>query len=252
MALKLKWISDFIDNCLSLGRSMKSRWLSTCTLLGLYVVSGVAFAEKGDRSGWYIGGGVGNAVVATYKQGGDTRDFSDWTDESSPPMVLHFKVGGTLAPNHLLGADIGFVIALTGDGGNGNDDGDGSCCSDDDWDFAANRSQRGANTRAMTSHDLDASIIAMHAMAMYTYYPRARGFFMRAGIGPAALERALEGTVQSSVGHAELVGLGYSFWIGRRFNIGVNFDLEVQTYTGGDDNVDSAQLANFFVSADWY
>jgi hypothetical protein len=215
------------------------------------LASGTAFAEKGDRAGWYIGGGIGNAAVATYKIGGTSYDYTDWTEDSVSPFVLHFKVGGTLAPKHLLGADIGLVMSISSSGDSDDgDDGDSSTCCDD-WDYAATGSRRAARVSAANS-ELDASIVALHAMVAYTYYPRARGFFLRAGIGPASLTRELEGDTRVSTGHAELLGLGYSFWIGRRFNIGVNFDLEVQTYTGGDDNVDSSQLANLFVSADWY
>jgi hypothetical protein len=228
---------------------MKKCLASLCAPI-LVLASGTAFAEKGDRAGWYIGGGIGNAAVATYKTGGTTYDYTDWTEDSFTPYVFHFKVGGTLAPKHLLGADIGIVMSFVSSGDSDSGDDSSSCC-DDDWDYAASGNRRATGVRAANS-ELDASIVAMHIMAAYTYYPRAKGFFMRAGIGPASLTRELEGVTRVSSGHAELVGLGYSFWIGRRFNIGVNFDLELQTYTGGDDNVDSSQLANLFVSADWY
>jgi hypothetical protein len=233
---------------------MKPFVLCLCALFGSW--SSVAFAEKGDRAPWYIGGGIGNAAIATYKIGGRTHEFRDWVKDSINPFVFHFKAGGTLAPQHLLGVDIGFVISSvssTDSSNNGNGSSSGSCC--DDWDFAAtgNRSVTARATAATgTGSELDASIVAAHAMAVYTFYPRAHGFFLRTGIGPASLDRELEGVRRSSTGHAELVGLGYSFWIARRFNIGVNFDLEVQTYTGGDDNVDSAQLAKLFMSVDWY
>ncbi len=99
----------------------------------------------------------------------------------------------------------------------------------------------------------------LHQIVTYTFFPTGSGFSLRAGAGLGHLALSsdngyftFDGT---NDGTAVLFGVGYSFWIGRSFNIGLNLDHEVQNYSETDGDfaaVDRASATQFYISFDWY
>ncbi len=182
-----------------------------------------AFADNGPRSPWYIGFSVGTSTNAEYEAGGASYSFKDFTG-SSDTFGMSFRVGGTLGAKHLLGADIGFITAAG---------------SDSLSDYV---------------------IMMSHEVLSYTFYPATKGFFLRVGAGLGHLDRSRSSYFYGDAdgtddGTAVMFGLGYSFWIGRTFNIGLNLDHELHNYSsnsGDYANVDSASATQFAVSFDWY
>lgn len=188
------------------------------------VSSQSAWSADHTRSPWYIGFGFGFSPNPEFTwSDGETFDFKDWS-ESSTNVVGRFKVGGVVNQNHLLGADIGFVSSAGSD------------------EFA------------------DYAVVMSHQMFSYMFYPAGEGFFLRAGIGLGHLTLTAENTAfgdfeGTNNGTAVLFGGGYSWWIGRTFNIAINLDHEVHNYsdtTGDFVDVDKASATQLYVTFDWY
>lgn len=187
------------------------------------VVSQQSLADNGPRSPWYIGFGVGFSPNAEFEDGGETHDFEYWS-ESDTNAVVRFKVGATLHEKHLLGGDFGFVSSVGSDAGG------------------------------------DYLIMMSHEMVSYTFFPATKGFFLHTGLGLGHLTLRADNTIFGDFegrndGTAVMFGVGYSFWIGRTFNIAVNLDHEVHNYSSSSGDfvdMDSASATQLYVSFDWY
>ena len=89
---------------------------------------------------------------------------------------------------------------------------------------------------------------------MFIHFPKEEGFFIRAGGGLSNLMFEIDGAFSgsdSTSGFGILGGIGYAFWLGKRFNLTLNIDHSRQFYEGGNDP-DNSQFTSFYVGFDWY
>ena len=81
-------------------------------------------------------------------------------------------------------------------------------------------------------------------MAAFTWFPIARGVFFRGGLGPAAIVKSTESRDDSSQASTEtrthgfgiMAGVGYAFWLGKRFNLLLSNDLHGAVLMGDESD----------------
>ena len=178
-------------------------------------------AQDKERRPWYIGFGIGTGFGAAWEVGGGEVTFDDWSEGMSnvgPKISLNFKVGGTLSPELLLGGDITAIAQQSTDAlGEG-------------WAQITN------------------------IFGVLTYFPVRSGPFVRGGGGFSNLLLEIDSVVGLNVreqytGFGFLVGAGYAFWLGRRFNLTLNIDHARQFYSGDPD---SSRFTIIYLGFDWY
>jgi hypothetical protein len=101
---------------------------------------------------------------------------------------------------------------------------------------------------------IDGHIQINNYFFMFTHFPKEEGFFIRAGGGLSNLMFEIDGAFSASDstgGFGILGGIGYAFWLGKRFNLTLNIDHYRQFYEGGNDP-DNSQFTSFYVGFDWY
>ena len=202
---------------------MQNRTIILILTIVLFAFQGNGLAETHQRDSWYIGFGLGGAFDASYEINGQDNTFDDWLDywgfDKNPKVSFNFKVGKTFSKKTLMGFD------LTAAGQSG--------------------SQPGG----------DGHIQINNFFFMLTHFPQEEGFFIRAGGGLSILTAELDtgvGTISdSATGFGILGGIGYAFWLGKRFNLTINIDHSMQFYEGGNDP-DSSQFTIFYMGFDWY
>ncbi len=186
------------------------------------VASTSAFGAGHTRKGWYIGLGVGFAGDSSIGGDGGSLSFDDLTSigdgDQSPNVSFNFKAGATLTPRSLIG-----------------------------FDLTASRQQ------ATDGFFGDGGVQINNYFAVYTFFPQREGFFIRAGGGFSSL--VFDGyldDLENQNGYGGLVGVGYGFWIGKRFNITINLDHSEQRYNDSSSGIDRSKFTAFYVGFDWY
>ncbi len=175
------------------------------------------------RNPWYIGFGIGSGAGGlTYA--GETRSFSRYLEDyhaayDPVSIALQFEVGATLRPDLLLGFDL-----------------------------------RGLRTQS--SSGLDAAVQATDYLAMLTWYPSREGFFVRGGLGLATLSLDVQErgySVTDTVGGLGLLGgVGYAFWLGKRFNLTLNADVSAQLFTDSVERPTGSRFFDIYLGFGWY
>jgi len=96
-----------------------------------------------------------------------------------------------------------------------------------------------------------------------TYFPFIKGLCFKGAVGITTLELmtlSQEYVAPVYVGHSSeenmygyngTIGIGYYFWIGDSFNLGVNAEYSYQTGFN-EDIVDNSQYWNIYVSLYWF
>jgi hypothetical protein len=182
---------------------------------------GPAVLHRSPRDSWYIGFGLGTGSGNTTWQSGDSLSFSDLNgNRDTTNVLLNFKVGATLSPTLLLGFDWTVVRASASD------------------EFADSYAQ-------IANYD-----------AMLTWFPWETGFLLRGGAGLSALTLKVSTAGASGTdtytGANVLVGAGYAFWLGDRFNLTLGLDVSAQGYGDGAGSPKSSALWALWAGADWY
>ena len=199
---------------------MKNRTIILILTIVFFAFQGNGLAETHQRSSWYIGFGLGGAFDASFELNGEEITFDDWLSgtDKSPKVSFNFKVGKTFSQKTLIGFD------LTGAGQSG-------------------------------IGGIDGHIQINNFFFMLTHFPQKEGFFIRAGGGLSNLTAEIDtglGTASDTIsGFGLLGGIGYAFWLGKRFNLTLNIDHSMQFYDGGNDP-DSSQFTIFYMGFDWY
>ena len=175
-----------------------------------------------ERDSWYIGFGLGFSPNASWVINGDTITIEDWLYglDATTKIFESFKIGVTLNPKTLVG-----------------------------FEFSAVRGEG-------TSPGLSGYTQINNYFTVLTYFPYKEGFFVRAGIGPSNIMYSISSSVISGKevhkGYGDLLGIGYAFWLGKGFNLTLNYDVSVQIYPGGIDAPTSSQFSTFYIGFDWY
>lgn len=192
------------------------RKLITAAII-LMIFSGTAFGQ--EKSNWYIGFGVGTGQLQIE---GETMDdaFSDYNDiDVDPELALHFGVGGILNPKVHLGFD-GSFIRQTADGPGG-----------------------------------DFTLQVNNYLAAVTFYPMEKGLLLKAGLGLATIMYDLDtDTIDESDtygGMGFLLGIGYDFWLGKSFNLGIHAEYSRQSYNDSDAP-DDTEFASVYLTFYWF
>lgn len=176
------------------------------------------------RDSWYIGFGLGGG------SGSITDPDGRWTfDEMAvdDPMTgfLNLRAGATLSPRLLLGGELGFL----------------------------------RSSASASGADSTLGISTLSAVA--TYFPFGRGLSLRGGLGFARYTEEYSGldvygdSNYDRDGVNALVGIGYAWWLGRSFNLSLNFDLAAQRYgsaSAASYDVESSRYGVLYVGFDWY
>jgi hypothetical protein len=167
-----------------------------------------------SRDGWFIGFGVGTGDGTVY----EGRSFAPFRDLTGPdPIVaaLRFEVGLTLTDRLLLGVELFSV-----------------------------------GTQQKVSGELARAAI-VNADAVLTFFPDGDGLFLRLGGGVSLLNHSRAGTAEYSRGLNALVGIGYAFWVGERFNLSIRLDHSRQRSLKGNGPGGSEFWAGT-IGFDWY
>jgi hypothetical protein len=175
-----------------------------------------------SRKPWYIGFGVGSGVGAAWTIDGQEITFDEWFDGMetvSPKISINFKVGATVTPRLLLGLDLTGLAQMA-------DDPIGT-----------------------------AMLQISNVYGMATYFPFKKGLFLRGGGGYSSFTADVVTPMGSGSSEADgygfLGGIGYAFWLGKRFNLTLNADHARQYYSGAN-NPHESWYTSLYVGFDWY
>ena len=197
---------------------MKNRTIILILTIVFFAFQGNGLAGTHQRDTWYIGFGLGGAFDASYEYAGEERTFDDWLEglDTSPKVSFNFKVGKTFSPK------MGFDLTAAGQSG--------------------------------SLAGIDAHVQINNFFFMLTHFPQKEGFFFRVGGGLSNLTFDVDTFITASetfTGFGLLGGIGYAFWLGKRFNLTINIDHSRQFYEGGNDP-ENSQFTIFYLGFDWY
>jgi hypothetical protein len=180
-----------------------------------------AMAAEKKKSSWYIGFGVGTGILEmegeTAEDYLDDQDFDNVGDE----LTLNFGVGAILNPKLHLGFDLSAILQEL------------------DLD---------------NSHRSELYQVNNYFAAL-SYYPWKKGFFVKVGGGLSVLvydeDTDKNNNLDTYGGAGYLVGLGYDFWLGKSFNLGIHAEYSRQAYND-KDAPDDTDFLNVYLSFYWF
>ena len=195
----------------------------TLTVVSFVIVlfsSGITLAEEKKKSNWYIGFGVGTGEL---KVEGETMDdaFDEYpTIDVGQEVTFNIGVGAIINPKLHLGFDVSAIRQS----------------AEDDFD-----------------QTLDLQV--NNYFAALSYYPTGKGFFLKAGAGISAavveLDTAFVDDSETYSGTGFLLGIGYDFWIGKSFNLGIHAEYSKQSYSDSDAP-DDTEFTSIYLSFYWF
>ncbi|MBF0224657.1 MAG: outer membrane beta-barrel protein [Desulfobacterales bacterium] len=202
---------------------MKKKNLVNFTLL-FFLMSGICFAGEHQKSSWYIGFGVGTGQLKVEGETMDDHFDGQYGIKVNNPGAINFGVGAILTPKLHLGFDLS-AIAQT------------------------------AESELNSSDEFTLSIA--NYLAALTFYPMEEGFFLKAGLGICALHYEIDAKSFANIsddygGVAFLLGIGYDFWIGKSFNLGLHAEYSRQSYEDDNNAPDDTEFLNFYLSFYWF
>lgn len=192
----------------------------TGVMLSICCFSGAMAAEK-NKSSWYIGFGLGTGILEM--EGESAEDYLDDQDydDVGTEVTLNFGVGAILNPKLHLGFDLSAVLQ----------------------ELDVDRSHRSEIYQVN------------NYFAALSYYPWTKGFFVKIGGGLSVLiydeDTDKNNNLDTYSGVGGLVGLGYDFWLGRSFNLGIHAEYSRQAYSDGDAP-DDTDFLNVYLSFYWF
>jgi hypothetical protein len=142
-------------------------------------------------------------------------------DRGTDTTFFNLKIGGTVSPTLLLGADLSGTLSSANAGG------------------------------------VETELGISNLDAVVTWFPYEKGFFVRGGAGISSISyrhKDASGKQEGSRDGANVLGgVGYAFWLGSQFNLTLNLDLSRQWYGGSSDlSITGASYWALWVGFDWY
>jgi hypothetical protein len=177
--------------------------------------------QDGWRDIWYLGLGIGSGG-GSYVLDGDRVSFRDAHGAAGSPLHLAFQLeaGVTVAPTLLAGGELSVL----------------SSAADDSF--------------------ADSELTLSQLLGVLTWFPAERGLFLRGGAGLAALRQEWDDGREhrrSTVGGLSVLGgVGYAWWLGRRFNLTLHADLSAQAYGSSSQDPSSSAGVNAYLGFRWY
>ena len=189
-------------------------------LLLAAIIAFPASLSAQEKSSWYIGFGLGTGG-SEWTVDGESVSNEDWVEgsDSDQTMTLNFGVGAIMSPK----LNVGFDISAIRHQAEGDD---------------------------YYGNSIESSVQINNYMAMATYFPMEKGFLLRGGLGLCAYQIDIDGETDQYNGFSALAGIGYAFWLGTTFNLGLNFDYSYQQYD--DDILEDSHFYNVYVTCYWY
>ncbi len=194
------------------------------TILATFILTTGLMAQEGEgntKGLWYIGFGLGTGD-GSFTDDGTEMTYDDVFEglSSTVPLTVNLGIGAIVTQKIHAGLDIS-AVRKTGTIFDG--------------------------TFAMQVNNYFGSV---------SLYPFNEGLFLKGGIGYSALVFEATGFVGGDStdtygGMGGLVGVGYNFWIGETFNLGVNIEYTMQSYSD-EDGPDSGNFWNAYVSCYWF
>lgn len=181
--------------------------------------SGIALAEEKKKSNWYIGFGIGLGALQLEGESLDDYYDDDPDADVGGEVTLNFGVGAIIKEKFHLGFD-------------------------------------GSTVRQEVDFDIgDAAYQVNNYYAALSYYPWTKGFFIKAGAGWSILvyeyDRPADDDIDRFGGFGYLVGLGYDFWLGKTFNLGIHAEYSRQSYSDSDAP-DDTEFSSVYLSFYWF
>jgi hypothetical protein len=164
-----------------------------------------------QRSLWYIGFGIGTGNGTLNYDDDSTVNMKKWSGGN--PSVLEFGIGFRVTQKILFGAEL--IVC---------------------------------NSEKKSGHGTYVSGVSYAALVM-TFYPTDSGFFIRNGIGISEYSNDMPPSVLAR-GDSVIFGTGYAFWVGKSFNLILNFDFSYHRFY--TSKVHSGTLYSMYLSCYWF
>jgi hypothetical protein len=166
------------------------------------------------RSAWFFGFGLGTGDAAV-ASGRSFETIRDVVGAGAKVGAARAEIGLTLTDRLLFGVELG-AQGTQGD--------------------------VGGETARFVLADAD---------AVLSFFPDADGLFVRFGGGVSWLHRERAGATTNDRGYNGLVGLGYAFWIGERFNLSLRID-HARAFFGKGSAADASEQWAASLGFDWF
>jgi hypothetical protein len=209
---------------------MKKAVMCVVSILFVFTVTSATVAETNQKSSWYIGFGLGSGD-GQMEIDGESKSFDDHFDTSGLKITGNAGLGMIVNPNLHVG-----------------------------FDFSA---MSRTNSTTVSNGTFTEGVNIYNYYVAVSYFPFTEGLCLKAAAGFSNLQLMTvtkEYVAPVYVGHQKdytmngyggLVGIGYYFWIGDSFNLGLNAEYSYQTGYS-DDMVDNSHFWNVYVSFYWF
>ena len=200
-------------------------------LLFVVATASTSFAEENQKSSWYIGFGLGSGD-GWMDIDGVSKSFDDHFDESGFKITGNIGLGMIVNPNLHVGLDFSTM-----------------------WR---------EHSESVSNGTFYGGVYIYNYFVGVTYFPFEKGLCLKAAAGLSTLQLKTITTEsilpagyvghqneENMYGYGGLVGIGYYFWIGSSFNLGINAEYSYQTGFN-KDAVDNSGFWNVYVSFYWF
>ena len=176
-----------------------------------YKKNDIRNSDLKTKSSWYIGFGLGSGRGAIE---GDSfnKIFDSFADSpyvyscsKSTPVTLNFGVGAIINPKLHVGLDISAIYQT-------------------------------AEYYISGGEKAEIEFLVTNMLGAITYYPNETGFSLKGGLGISNSDFSTSGgpsimnSSEQYSGYAFLIGVGYDFWLGKTFNLGLHVEYSRQNY----------------------
>jgi opacity protein-like surface antigen len=173
-----------------------------------------------QRDSWYVGFGLGSGNGA-YRIPGERVNYRHHLGNGSPFQgAFQLEAGATLTPQLLLGGEVSGLVSSARNAG------------------------------------LDSTLTVGQLLAVVTFFPTGRGLFLRGGAGFAQISSEVDDGFfvdrSDANGVGLLGGVGYAWWLGRRFNLTLHGDVNLHAYSGNSDAPSSSTTFTGYLGFRWY
>ena len=193
------------------------------------------------KSSWYLGFGYGSGN-GSYKLNGKNYSFTEPKEDlkqESRVMYLNLGFGRIMQPNFHLGGEINLMASVV--------------------------QYTSEKTSLSLDHNINVNSFMLVATYFPTYYYGLEGFLIKGGLGLTTMiiESQLDILAFDSIairadekidsqGYIALFGLGYTYNLGKTFNLGINTEYSYQYYKKEEEKPSNSWYWVLFLSFYWF